>query len=470
MQNGRVVVLIFATLLAAAVAGQGGPQSWVDSPEAFFLTPEEMDEWFDLRTNDEREAFQARYWARRDPSPATPRNEFREMVEGRIAVADERFTLDVMRGALTERGRVFIVFGTPANVRDAIAGRGNNTTPSANSEWSRVQSVWTYDRIRTPKLLEMIERPRLQIEFLIEPAQKKDMLHDPSVVKYYRDMIARKSVVNEVPAAGVPAFTTPTFALESLPGPGLSPAVTRQLDDAAARPDGAHAAATWLPDGTAVALFWLTVPEDRAPGSLTLHGRIRSGDTVLATISRPIDPVAGFTTSGAREVVAVQVPLSGGTYDATLLVTGKDGAAVSSGSARLVVPAQNAPFTMSSLVLTDGSSAPDGAGLLMGTAVVRPRADATFRTNESLWYVFQVANAPDTAMKLKLMVRNQRTGKVQTAVMDAGLSEAGRGRHVGGFELPLESMAPGPYSLYVTLRDPAGVEQVRRADFDVIAP
>jgi GWxTD domain-containing protein len=67
-----------------------------------------------LQTDAEREHFIEQFWQRRDPTPGTPRNEFKEEHYRRIAFANDRFrTTAGIPGWKTDRGRIYITFGPP---------------------------------------------------------------------------------------------------------------------------------------------------------------------------------------------------------------------------------------------------------------------------------------------------------------------------------------------------------------------
>ena len=103
---------------------------WLDGDEWAFevqsiLTSEEMREYADLREAKERDAFIERFWARRDPSPGTPPNEFRDEFIRRVQFARERFAdpkSAAMLGFDTDRGRVYLMFGPPDSIVTRAAG------------------------------------------------------------------------------------------------------------------------------------------------------------------------------------------------------------------------------------------------------------------------------------------------------------------------------------------------------------
>ncbi len=92
-------------------------EDWSKSPEAYFLTSEERQEWSRLRSRENRVDFIERYWLKRDPSPGTPANEFQDLVRARIKTADAKYAIGKKVGSRASQGYVFIVFGTPARVQ-----------------------------------------------------------------------------------------------------------------------------------------------------------------------------------------------------------------------------------------------------------------------------------------------------------------------------------------------------------------
>jgi len=98
--------------------------AWIDQDVPDLASDEERSAFQKLKTDEEREQFIAGFWLRRDPTPGTADNEFRNEYRRRIAVANERFTTaSGIPGWRTDRGRVLVMRGEP----DAIA-TGTNAT------------------------------------------------------------------------------------------------------------------------------------------------------------------------------------------------------------------------------------------------------------------------------------------------------------------------------------------------------
>ncbi len=65
---------------------------WLNQEVARIITADERTAFRGLATDDERQQFIEQFWLRRDPTPDTPANEFREEYYRRIAWSNDRFT------------------------------------------------------------------------------------------------------------------------------------------------------------------------------------------------------------------------------------------------------------------------------------------------------------------------------------------------------------------------------------------
>src|SRR6185312_499377 len=68
-----------------------------------------------LSNNAERDIFIEGFWQRRDPTPDTAENEYKEEHYRRIAYANEHFAAG-MPGWKTDRGRIYIMYGPPSSI------------------------------------------------------------------------------------------------------------------------------------------------------------------------------------------------------------------------------------------------------------------------------------------------------------------------------------------------------------------
>ena len=95
-------------------APDGTPyQKWLKEEVVYIITDAERNAFQALQTDEEREQFMEQFWLRRDPTPPTVENEFREEHYRRIAYANDRFASARLPGWETDRGMIYIRFGPP---------------------------------------------------------------------------------------------------------------------------------------------------------------------------------------------------------------------------------------------------------------------------------------------------------------------------------------------------------------------
>ena len=146
----RVKLLaVTAVLMICGVAEAGlskAAQDWRRGPEKFLMTNDEERAWKAVSTDAAASAFIDLFWARRDPTLNTPRNEFREEFLQRVRYADASFAEKRRRGALSDRGQVYILLGPPeAGTRESmtISGPAGMSDASARSADG---VMWTWSR------------------------------------------------------------------------------------------------------------------------------------------------------------------------------------------------------------------------------------------------------------------------------------------------------------------------------------
>jgi GWxTD domain-containing protein len=94
-------------------------------------------------TLEAKRRFLAEFWRRRDPDPATERNELREEFYGKIAYADSTFRergSGTTSGWKTDRGRVYAKYGAANEVLDRE--RRGRTLPYLVWRYTRMRDTW----------------------------------------------------------------------------------------------------------------------------------------------------------------------------------------------------------------------------------------------------------------------------------------------------------------------------------------
>lgn len=116
----------------------------------YVASPVELDS---LRqsTGAQRRELWDRFWAKRDPLPATPINEFREQFFERVRIATDQFRESGRPGWESDRGRVFIVLGPPDDVFERQIGRDTGAQPNLIE--------WLYDSVPGGRMvLQFVDR------------------------------------------------------------------------------------------------------------------------------------------------------------------------------------------------------------------------------------------------------------------------------------------------------------------------
>jgi GWxTD domain-containing protein len=136
LSAGILTIVVAGALVAwqASAPAQNQPSSttepkispytkWLTEDVVYIIDDRERATFQSLRTDDERNHFIEEFWLRRDPTPGTPENEFKEEHYRRIAYANGHFASSSLPGWQTDRGRIHIVFGWPDEKESHPSGR-----------------------------------------------------------------------------------------------------------------------------------------------------------------------------------------------------------------------------------------------------------------------------------------------------------------------------------------------------------
>jgi GWxTD domain-containing protein len=106
---------------------KGPYKKWLDEDVAWIITDEERTAFKQLSNDEERDNFIEAFWQRRDPTPDTEENEYKEEHYRRIAYANEHFAAGIP-GWKSDRGRIYIIYG-PADEVDSHPSGGTYERP-----------------------------------------------------------------------------------------------------------------------------------------------------------------------------------------------------------------------------------------------------------------------------------------------------------------------------------------------------
>jgi len=159
-------------------------RKWLNEDVAYIITDEERAAFKRLQTDEEREQFIEQFWLRRDPTPDTVENEFKEEHYRRIAYANEHYASGIP-GWKTDRGRIYITYGPP-DENDSHPSGGSYERPpeEGGGETSTFPfEQWRYryiEGIGTNIIIEFVD-PTMTGEYhmTMDPSEKDALLYVP---------------------------------------------------------------------------------------------------------------------------------------------------------------------------------------------------------------------------------------------------------------------------------------------------
>jgi len=478
---------------------------WLDEEVRWIISDEERTAFKRLQTDDEKQAFIEQFWLRRDPTPDTEENEFKEEHYRRIAWANDRFASGIP-GWKTDRGQIYIKFGPPdENDSHTSGGPGERDISEGGGE----TTFFPYERWRY-RYLECCGSD-VTIEFV-----------DPSMTNEYHITMdpSEKDALARVPGAGLTLYEQLGLADKSerftrtdgtLLGTGSQPlqANMNQFTRLEQYTNLQKAPAVkfkdleslvqstikynllpmkvrmdYFPITGSTVLTNLTIQFERkdlqykqkdgvAEGAVNIYAKIET--QTRRQVIRPIEEVVSIppvpaemlqqATQGSA-IYQKQISLVPGVYRLTVAAKDVIGGNTTTWEERLDVPHfEDDQLAMSSLVLADTieklPTTSIGTGqFVIGASKVRPRVNGKFRRDEKVGIYLQVYNfeldqlthKPDGEVQYEV-TKNGTNEKVFDFSEDLTQLTGGAAQMVIEKLLPLQNFAPGDYTLKMKVID-----------------
>ncbi len=160
-------------------------KKWLNEDVVYIITDEEKKSFKTLQTDEERENFIESFWLRRDPTPDTEENEYREEHYRRIAYANEHYASGIP-GWKTDRGRIYITYGPPDEVESHPSGgtydrpyeEGGGTTSTYPFEKWRYRYI---EGLGNNIILEFVDTTMSgEYHFTTDPSEKDALMYVPN--------------------------------------------------------------------------------------------------------------------------------------------------------------------------------------------------------------------------------------------------------------------------------------------------
>ncbi|HVT45078.1 MAG TPA: GWxTD domain-containing protein [Thermoanaerobaculia bacterium] len=484
----RIAAALVTLLLTSPAFAALSPEltAFVTGPAKHLMTRAETRQWKAIKTDEGAEAFIAFFWAKRDPTIDTRRNEAKEAFDERVAFADENFSNERVRGALTDRGRVLILLGHPTSFADIVENLGTTGVNDQSRPAGRIQR-WLYRKADLPSFFN---RPEVEIEFF-DPSRKNDYgmnvgitagggLTQRALVIDLLDRAREQSVIS----ASMTAPPTYPDEAEALFAPFVSKPVEEappEPVDTSLRSEALRAAIDEARKGSSSiaqpALTWRQFESEgdkvRVPLLVSLPPAfgLEAGADVTAfgaVVNGSGDVVASFEESvvlnDSRGDLYIDrlLVLDPGQYVAFAGVAQSE-RAIALGRTKMTVERPGATTSVSSLILSNNvfeltSLDPNQAFALSGMKAV-PKADRRFRKNHDLWYVLVIRNPAvdgEGLPKIRARLITKSGGEARSTpekkVAAYPLNDSENDYWIGS-SIPLSSFASGDYRVVVIVTD-----------------
>jgi GWxTD domain-containing protein len=480
-------------------------RKWLNEDVTYIITDEERSAFKRLQTDEEREQFIESFWLRRDPTPDTIENEFKEEHYRRIAYANEHYPSGIP-GWKTDRGRIYIVYGPPDEIDDHSSGgsyerpmeEGGGTTSTYPFQDWRYRYI---DGIGNNVIIEFVD-PTMSGEFhmTMDASEKDALLYVPGAgltmmeqmgmsTKNQRfqntDGTHNGSAWGNMQPESMNEFTRlDTYAKLHTPPkvkfPDLEAAVYSKISynvlPCKVRTD-------FFPVTDASVLTYVTVQFDNKDlqytskeglqrATVNVFGRIttmtrRIVTTFEDTVAVDAPPQMLQAYQAQKSIYQKAIPLAPGTY--RLNVVSKDLTAgnMNNFEQSIVVPRLDPDkASFSSVMLADIIEKVPmksiGAGqFIIGDSKVRPRMGDVFKHDEKMGIYFKVYNLgadQDTHKPLGTveyeLVRSGSNEKIFDVTQDfSEIPDASAAQMTIEKFLPLKSLLPGQYTLQMKIVD-----------------
>ena len=480
-------------------------RKWLNEDVVYIITDEERSAFMRLQTDEEREQFIENFWLRRDPTPDTVENEFREEHYRRIAYAKEHFASGIP-GWKTDRGRIYITYGPPDEIDDHSSGGTYERPPEEGGGETSTYPFqqWRYryiDGIGTNIIIEFVD-PTMSGEFhmTMDPSEKDALLYVPNAGLTMMEQMGMSDKTQRfqntdgthlaAPMGGLPESMNEFSRLEQYAKLQKPPAI--KYADLEAKVDSRilydilpmKVRVDFFPVTDASVMTYVTVQFDNkdlqlktkdgvATANIHLFGEFRTiSGKIVQTFEEDLQVPGGpeqyrSDWQQRKSIAQKEVPLRPGVY--RLDVVAKD---VTSGFANNYPTTVTVPridpdvLSTSTLILADDlENVPwrnIGTGqFVIGDTKVRPLIGGAFRRDQTLGIFMKLYNLGTTEQNRKPQGEIQyevfKTGTAEPIVTTADdigkLPDASAAQVTLQKRLRLEQFAPGSYTLRIKITD-----------------
>jgi len=155
-------------------------RKWVEGPIRYIAQKDEMKRYKSLETDEAMAIFIEKFWRRRDPTPKTLTNEYREMFWRRVQEANNSFVDSTKPGWMTDRGKIWVLYGPPSEISSYDDLQTDRTTGHGVIRW-------IYEG-RPGQRMDV--NPIVVVPFQRDPSGEYILSYDPKLSSVFFDALA----------------------------------------------------------------------------------------------------------------------------------------------------------------------------------------------------------------------------------------------------------------------------------------
>jgi GWxTD domain-containing protein len=164
-------------------------RDWIKGPIRYLSLKEEARAFKSLETDEDRALFVERFWRRRDPSPETLTNEYRQLFWERVQQANANFIDSTKKGWMTDRGKIYILYGPPSEIQEDVH-LSTEGLPAAGRGIIR----WIYEG-RPSERMDL--DPIVVVPFVRDASGEYRVSYEPELASVFFDTDAIQTKANE---------------------------------------------------------------------------------------------------------------------------------------------------------------------------------------------------------------------------------------------------------------------------------
>ena len=123
-----IFALVFIVFLNLSAKKKDKYEKWIDEVNSIIIDAEKA-EFKKLKKEKEKEFFIKLFWAKRDPTPQTEKNELKEEYYKRLSHVKKAYIYGYKKGAATDLGKTYLYFGKPKVFHPRASSAGTDQTP-----------------------------------------------------------------------------------------------------------------------------------------------------------------------------------------------------------------------------------------------------------------------------------------------------------------------------------------------------